>query len=105
MTKLTVEISDSEVYDFVRICQDVSKYYDWDTPYVVNADGTVDFTMDNVQYRGEMVGYEFVYYEVGEDGTSGEFADGEFDWMEAISATAVLKATAPGGEKVFIAVK
>lgn len=103
MTKLTVEISDSEVYDFVRICQDVSKYYGWDTPYVVNADGTVDFTMDNVRYRGEMDGYEFTYSRIEDDGTVGKI-DGLLDWIEAISATTVLKATAPGGEKVFIAV-
>lgn len=101
MTKLTVEIADSEVYDFVRICQDVSKYYDWDVPYKVNSDGTVDFTMDNVRYRGEMVGYDFTYSEVEDDGTVGE-VDGLLDWIEAISATTVLKATAPGGEEVFI---
>ena len=103
MRKLTVETTDYNVYDFKRICEKVANAYEWEDGYTVNADGTVDFRMDGLPCRGKIVGYEFGYSEIDDDGTLLQ-PRMEFDWISAIGASYMVKAKDEIGTDVFLAV-
>lgn len=105
MRKLTIETTDYNVYDFKRICAEVAKAYEWNDEYAVNEEaGTVDFRMDGLPYRGEMVGYEFEYSEVDEvDGTVFK-PEGLFDWIPITGASYMVRGKDENGKDVFLAV-
>lgn len=103
--KITIDTPDFNVFDFSRICEEVAKAYNWNDGYVVHEDSNVvDFQIDNLNYRGRMEGYSFVYREVDEsDGTEFE-EESDFDWIPVIGASYMVKAKDEDGKDVFLAV-
>lgn len=94
---LKVQVDDCKVYDTDRICRAISKTFGWDTPYTIDADDTVRFSICGVKFRGNVCGEEFRY-----SATNG--GNGCLNWLQAVGGTHLLPAVLPDGDKVFLAI-